>query len=100
MSQTPDCTVLGVNNSELAVLTGFTRRAVCALAHLREAWCIADPLNATAIELSIAALLTAHSMRDIRPLCLKVLGAGLDAGRHHEFVERLKGAEKRRSEPV
>jgi hypothetical protein len=81
----------GVSSSELAVLTGFSRRAVCALAHLREAWCIADPGNAAAIEVSIRALLDAHSLRDIRPICIRVLGAGLDTRRQAEFLERIDG---------
>src|SRR5204863_7234300 len=92
MSTTPDCRDLGLTPDQLACLTGFTRRAVAALAHLREAWCVADPGNAAAIETSLGALLASPSMRDIRPIALRVLGVGLDPGRHADLVDRVTAA--------
>ena len=44
-----------------------------ALAHLREAWCGADPRNQRAVEASIGALLAGHSLRDIPVSCRAVL---------------------------
>jgi hypothetical protein len=75
----PDChhSNLGLTRSQRAALTGFTHRAVAALAHLREAWCSADPDNRAAVEASIRALLDGHSMHDIRDGCADVLRAGL-----------------------
>jgi hypothetical protein len=76
----PDChhTNLGLTRDQQAALTGFTSRAVKALAHLREAWCIADPANMVAVEAAIRALLHGHSLHDGRGLCLAVLRHGLD----------------------
>jgi hypothetical protein len=75
----PDChhSQLGLTPGQRAALTGFTHRAVAALAHLREAWCNADPNNRAAVEASIRALLDGHSMRDMRVGCADVLRAGL-----------------------
>jgi hypothetical protein len=79
MSEKPDCDreYLGLTDDQLAALTGFTGRAVRALAHLREAWCIADANNMDAVEASIRALLQGHSMERIRGICADVLRAGL-----------------------
>lgn len=87
--RTRDCDVLGLSSGERAALTGFTRRTVGALAHLREAWCIADPQNQAAVEAAIRKLLASHSLDDIRPICARVLTAGFDEGRGAEFLARI-----------
>ncbi len=43
MTRKPDCHDLGLLSHQYAALTGFSGRAIRALAHLREAWCVADP---------------------------------------------------------
>ncbi len=65
---------------ESAVLTGWTWRVCSALAHLREAWCVADAQNRPAAEASIAALLGALLVRASNALeCAeRVLRHGLD----------------------
>jgi hypothetical protein len=73
----------------MAALTGFTWRAVRALAHLREAWCVADPRNRAAVEAGIRALLAAHSLRDMPRSCAQVLGAGLEAERARELHQAV-----------
>lgn len=79
MAKRYDCDhELGLSREERACLSGFTYRAVGALAHLREAWCNADENNRRAVEAAIRALLDGHSCQTIRGLCKKVLGAGLD----------------------
>jgi hypothetical protein len=80
LKHVPDCKQLGLSDSQRAALTGFTGRAVRALAHLREAWCGADPHNRRAVEASIRALLDGHSLQEIREICVCVLSAGLDDG--------------------
>ena len=72
--------MLGLNDDQLASLTGFTRRAVQALAHLREAWLVADSNSATTIQLAIISLLEGHSLKRARQLCQDVLCAGHDRG--------------------
>ena len=84
-----ECDVLGLTDHERATLTGFTWRTVRALAHLREAWCGADPDNRRAVEASIRALLEGHSMRDMPAICAHVLGAGLDEGQHATLLARV-----------
>jgi hypothetical protein len=85
---TPDCDDLGLTDDQRAVLTGFTGRTVRALAHLREAWCIADHINGPAVEASIRALVLADSraMRDLRPICARVLTVGFDERIAAEFL--------------
>ena len=87
----PDChdDHLGLTDEQHAALTGFTHRAVRALAHLREAWCIADADNAAAIEGSIDALLQGHSMRQIRGICVAVLREGLAADQAPVLLRRV-----------
>ncbi len=86
MTYEPDCDQLGLTDNQRGALTGFTGRAVRALAHLREAWCGADPNNRRAVEASIRALLDGHSMQDIRSICVRVLGVGLDEGQHKTLL--------------
>ena len=89
MVDEPDCEQLGLTDSQRGVLTGFTGRAVRALAHLREAWCGADPDNRRAVEASILALLDGHSMKEIRGICVCVLGAGLDDGQRATLLAQV-----------
>lgn len=85
MRRRPDCKNLGLDTEQLAGLSGFTGRAVAALAHLREAWCGADPGNRAAVEASIRALLLSHSLREIPRTSAMVLCAGLDG----DMADRL-----------
>lgn len=81
-----DCDALGLTDRQRAQLTGFSARAVKALAHLREAWCGADPMNEPHVVQAIRALLGCHSLADIPALCDRVLTYGLDDG----LAERLR----------
>jgi hypothetical protein len=78
---------LGLKPNERAALTGFSWRAIAALAHLREAWISADGGNAKAIEAAIRVLLSeSHSLRDdCAQLAVKVLLHG-----HMRGAEMLK----------
>lgn len=90
MSRRPaDCRNLGLTDAQLAGLTGFTGRAVPALAHLREAWVIADAGNRAAVEVSIRVLLLGHSMREIPHMSAAVLRAGLDPDLAGLLLERV-----------
>ncbi|HYZ88311.1 MAG TPA: hypothetical protein VE620_03340 [Myxococcales bacterium] len=89
MTHTPDCQRLGLTDGQYAALTGFTGRAVRALAHLREAWSVADQDHAAAIELAIRAIVDARELRRIQPLCARVLTAGFDEGRGAELLARV-----------
>jgi hypothetical protein len=73
-----DCDRLGLTPDERAALTGFSSRAVAALAHLREAWCIADETNRPGVEAAITSLLCTRSLRERPGICAAVLGEGLD----------------------
>lgn len=81
MSTKPDChrDNLGLDEAELASLTGFTSHAVAALAHLREAWLTADDGNAHAIEEAIGALFQGHSFAANQALFERVLRFGCEA---------------------
>jgi hypothetical protein len=78
MSRDHDCDALGLTDDQRAALGGFTWRTVRALAHLREAWCGADPGNRADVEQSLRALLNSHSLREIPRACAVVLAHGLD----------------------
>jgi hypothetical protein len=80
MSRDHDCDALGLTDDQRAALGGFTWRTVRALAHLREAWCGADPDNRLGVERAIRALLATHSLEEIPRTCDAVLRHGLDAG--------------------
>lgn len=68
----------GLEDAELASLTGFTSRASRAVAHLREAWLSADSNNAAAVERALYELFREHSFQRNKQLMLNVLTAGLD----------------------
>lgn len=79
MAKRYDCDhELGLTREERACLSGFTYRAVAALAHLREAWCNGDTDNRFAVEQALRQLLAGHSLKNVRAICKKVLGHGLD----------------------
>lgn len=79
---------LGLDDSELAALTGFTTRAAHMMAWMREAWCSADPGNAGAILVALAVLFDqSHSLRRNRILMMKVLLHGHD--RADELLAQL-----------
>jgi hypothetical protein len=85
----PDCERLGLAPGD--DLSGFTSRLVRALAHLREAWCGADPRNAAAIEAAIRALFEgSHSVQDSRAMMERVLVHGLD--RPGRLLEKIRSA--------
>jgi hypothetical protein len=91
MNETPDCDrdSLGLAERQLAALTGFTSRAVRALAHLREAWAVGDDDNRDAVEAGIRALVQGHSLADIPDICRAVLTVGLDAGPAAQFLRQV-----------
>lgn len=62
-----------------APLTGFTRRAIAALAHLREAWLVADNTNRPAIEAAIHILIRARSLTEgvHREIVREILSQGM-----------------------
>lgn len=64
---------LGLQQEQLGALTGFTRRAFAALAHLREAWLVADAGNVRGVEAAIRGLLESRSMREARGLVAQAL---------------------------
>lgn len=63
----------GLEDAELASLTGFTSRASRALAHLREAWLSADESNGRAIEIALSELFRGQSFQRNKHLFLTVL---------------------------
>lgn len=84
MSRKPDCENLGLADNQY--LAGFTSRAMAALAHLREAWCVADADNKAAIEQSIIALLEGHSFRDNANMVRTILKHTLDEQLGKDFL--------------
>lgn len=74
-------------------LTGFTGRVIAALAHLREAWAIADDSNRPGIERAISAVLGTRSLSEAhsnsRDLARDVLAQGLDEGSARQLWESL-----------
>lgn len=88
---TRDCEEnLGLEDAERGALTGFTRRAAQALAHLREAWLVADTDNARAVEAAIAELFNGHSFQRNRGLFERVLIHGMDDGQAATLLMRLR----------
>lgn len=83
-----DCDRLGFSEAHYAALTGFSGRAVRALAHLREAWCGADARNMIHVEAAIRALRQCHSLADPPGpgLVRLVLSAGLDDGQAERIL--------------
>lgn len=90
---TRDCEEnLGLEDAERGALTGFTRRAAQALAHLREAWLVADTDNARAVEAAIAELFNGHSFSGKnRELFEHVLINGMDEEIASNLLARLRG---------
>lgn len=80
MRRNRDCEQLGLPRPERAALTGFTGRAAAALAHLREAWCVADGGNRPWVEAAIRELLGAPELARRPARYEAVLAAGLDVG--------------------
>lgn len=68
----------GLEEAELASLTGFTSRASRMLAHLRECWLSADESNGAAIERALVELFRGQSFQRNKALFLIVLRHGLD----------------------
>lgn len=97
----PDChpSNVGLHDAERAALTGYTSRAIKALAHLREAWCSADLNNARSIERAIAELLQGHSFREgtNRNLATLVLRHGHERG--NELMTGVRHAEETVMDP-
>lgn len=60
----PPCARLGLETKDRAALTGYTSKAVAALAHLREAWAGADNDNRASITKALCQLLHGHSFRE------------------------------------
>lgn len=70
----------GLDDTELASLTGFTSRASRMLAHLREAWLSADDSNSTAIEAALVELFRGQSFQRNKAMFIRILTHGLDEG--------------------
>lgn len=85
----PDCDEenLGLSEDQLGELSGFTGRAFAALAHLREAWLVADENNAQAIEVALQALLHGHSFADNHDLVRAVLTHGMGTDVRAEMLK-------------
>lgn len=90
---TLDCDLIFLGEKQ-AALTGFTGRAFRALAHLREAWCVADTSNAMAIEGAIRELLRGHSFDEHRDLLILILTHGLASDQAPELL-RAVGLDRR-----
>lgn len=69
---------MGLGSAERVALTNFTMRAFQALAHLREAWLVADDWDRRHVELCLKELLASKSMQEHRDTALKVLRHTLD----------------------
>ncbi len=83
-----DTKSLGLRGPQLAALTGYTWRAVEALAHLRDAWTISDPGNRVAVEHAIFALVQeSHSLREMPETIKRVLTHGLDVGQSADILD-------------
>ena len=80
----------GLEDAELASLTGFTSRASRALAHLREAWLSADESNATAIEAALVELFRGQSFQRNKALFLVVLIHGLEPSQAQAITRGLR----------
>lgn len=80
-ASTPSCWLtLTLPRRMRAALTGYSTRAVHALAHLRDAWCSADDDNRRAVVACVVALRKGHSLRDVPSIVAHVLVSGLDDG--------------------
>lgn len=83
----PECWLgSALDPHQRAALTGYSHRTVRALAHLREAWCIADAGNQPGIATAIRAILGTRSIREMTGIAVAVLSWGLDAGRANELL--------------
>ena len=70
------CERLRLTDDQTVDLTDFSERLAGAVAHLRDAWDIADPSNSRAIEDAVALLLVhAHSCVENPELFRGVLGS-------------------------
>lgn len=81
------CELLGIAEDDLGLLSGFTSRAFPALAHLREAWCVADASNRVAIEGALRALMLGHSFYEHTPWVKQVLTFGLSGELCREILD-------------
>lgn len=74
---------------DASMLTGWTSRVIKALAHLREAWCVADRQNRPWALESIACLMAPLTLNQSNalPLAKCVLTMGLDP----QLADRLLG---------
>lgn len=80
----------GLQDAELASLTGFTSRASRMLAHLRECWLSADDSNGTAIEAALEELFKGQSFQRNRAMFLVVLTYGLDTTQAKAITRGLR----------
>lgn len=77
---------------DTAFLTGFTGRVASALAHLRDAWCNADPTNRPQVAVAIAALFCTRSVEARRRAYLPFVRHGLDLDLADELENQLESA--------
>jgi len=80
MADNADCTKTLRDVGGAGFLTGFSRRALAALIHLRDAWCVADATNAPGIEVAMRAILNTRSMSErldeLKPFVVHTLDEG------------------------
>lgn len=84
------CARLGLESDDLAALTGYTSKALRALAHLREAWAGGDDNNAGSVVKAICELLHGHSFRDNWRRCASVLIHDLNADAAQKLVTAIR----------
>lgn len=75
-----------LSRAEAAAPGGFEWRALCALAHLREAWCVADGHNKPLVEAAIRPLLQACEHNRI---ARHILTMGFDDGLAADLSEAV-----------
>ena len=70
--------VLGLDERDLAALTGYTTPAMQAIAALRDAWLHADTFNKQSVQMAITWLATSFRYPMSRAIALKVLLHGVE----------------------
>jgi hypothetical protein len=85
----PPCRRLGLGKLAPEV-TGFLARTLGALAHLRDAWRVADSGNAASVAASIRLLMESPLMREKRHLAVIVLMQDLE-GEHKAGLAHAVG---------
>lgn len=89
------CERLKLSEDREVELTDFSERLAGAVAHLRDAWDIADPNNSRAIVQALAILLsTAHSCAENPEMFREVLGSAKLVLEVQAAIDKLPGARR------